>query len=167
MYVKATTNTYQNNHQVTSQCNLGNKRYRATKHHYVGGYYGGSDADSIKQDFQWAQWKMAYKSCEHLGTKSGNHRGCDRASIGPSFFKRRHRENLWSLFWRFTFGVYRRCAKYGKQDGVCKSMFLLISKDCKCQKLRRNIKIHGELVIFNFYFTCQKIEKSSFLWFWA
>jgi cathepsin C len=36
--------------EVTSQCNLGNKRYRATKHHYVGGYYGGSDADSIKQE---------------------------------------------------------------------------------------------------------------------
>jgi len=38
--------------QVTPGCaaNLGNKRYRASKHHYVGGYYGGSDADSIKQE---------------------------------------------------------------------------------------------------------------------
>jgi len=38
--------------QVTSGCqaSLGSKRYRASKHHYVGGYYGGSDADSIKQE---------------------------------------------------------------------------------------------------------------------
>jgi len=36
--------------QVTSGCDLGSKRYRASKHHYVGGYYGASDADSIKQE---------------------------------------------------------------------------------------------------------------------
>lgn len=29
---------------------MGNKRYRATRHHYVGGYYGGSDADSIRKE---------------------------------------------------------------------------------------------------------------------
>jgi cathepsin C len=36
--------------QVASDCNLGDKRYRATRHHYVGGYYGGSDADSIRTE---------------------------------------------------------------------------------------------------------------------
>jgi len=36
--------------QVTPGCNLGGKRYRATRHHYVGGYYGGSDADLIRKD---------------------------------------------------------------------------------------------------------------------
>jgi len=36
--------------QVVSDCNLGDKRYRATRHHYVGGYYGGSDADSIRTE---------------------------------------------------------------------------------------------------------------------
>jgi len=35
---------------ITPTCNLGNTRYRATQHHYVGGYYGGSDADSIKKE---------------------------------------------------------------------------------------------------------------------
>jgi len=35
---------------VTPNCNLGAARYRATQHHYVGGYYGGSDADSIKEE---------------------------------------------------------------------------------------------------------------------
>jgi cathepsin C len=35
---------------VVSSCNLGGKRYRASGHHYVGGYYGGSDADSIRQE---------------------------------------------------------------------------------------------------------------------
>eukprot|EP00427_Karlodinium_veneficum_P025751 CAMPEP_0169109910 /NCGR_PEP_ID=MMETSP1015-20121227/26218_1 /TAXON_ID=342587 /ORGANISM="Karlodinium micrum, Strain CCMP2283" /LENGTH=536 /DNA_ID=CAMNT_0009171641 /DNA_START=273 /DNA_END=1883 /DNA_ORIENTATION=+ len=36
--------------QVSSDCSLGEKRYRATRHHYVGGYYGGSDADSIRKE---------------------------------------------------------------------------------------------------------------------
>jgi cathepsin C len=36
--------------QVTAGCSMGNKRYRATRHHYVGGYYGGSDADSIRKE---------------------------------------------------------------------------------------------------------------------
>lgn len=31
-------------------CSLGAKRYRATNHHYVGGYYGGSDHEQIKQE---------------------------------------------------------------------------------------------------------------------
>lgn len=35
---------------VTKSCDLGAKRYRATNHHYVGGYYGGSDADAIRQE---------------------------------------------------------------------------------------------------------------------
>jgi cathepsin C len=35
---------------VAKSCNLGAKRYRASGHHYVGGYYGGSDADSIRQE---------------------------------------------------------------------------------------------------------------------
>merc|ERR1719345_638787 len=35
---------------VTKSCDLGNKRYRASNHHYVGGYYGGSDADSIQKE---------------------------------------------------------------------------------------------------------------------
>jgi cathepsin C len=36
--------------QVSQSCNLGDKRYRATRHHYVGGYYGGSDADLIRKE---------------------------------------------------------------------------------------------------------------------
>jgi len=36
--------------KVTSGCDLGNKRYRAHNHHYVGGYYGASDADAIRQE---------------------------------------------------------------------------------------------------------------------
>jgi len=32
------------------KCNLGGTRFRAVNHHYVGGYYGGSDAASIKQE---------------------------------------------------------------------------------------------------------------------
>jgi len=36
--------------QVDSRCQLGNQRYRATDHHYVGGYYGGSTAENIRQD---------------------------------------------------------------------------------------------------------------------
>jgi len=31
-------------------CNLGSKRYRATNHHYVGGFYGGSEHVQIKQE---------------------------------------------------------------------------------------------------------------------
>jgi len=36
--------------KVTANCDLGGKRYRAHNHHYVGGYYGGSDAESIRQE---------------------------------------------------------------------------------------------------------------------
>jgi cathepsin C len=36
--------------QVTPGCDLGSKRYRGSRHHYVGGYYGGSDANSIRKD---------------------------------------------------------------------------------------------------------------------
>jgi len=36
--------------KVTKNCDLGGKRYRAHNHHYVGGYYGASDAESIKQE---------------------------------------------------------------------------------------------------------------------
>jgi cathepsin C len=43
--------------QVLAGCDLSgsqgahaNKRYRASRHHYVGGYYGASDADSIKKE---------------------------------------------------------------------------------------------------------------------
>jgi cathepsin C len=36
--------------KVTPSCDLGNKRYRAHNHHYVGGYYGGSDADAIRKE---------------------------------------------------------------------------------------------------------------------
>jgi cathepsin C len=35
---------------ITPGCDLGSKRYRASGHHYVGGYYGGSDADSIRKE---------------------------------------------------------------------------------------------------------------------
>jgi cathepsin C len=36
--------------QSLPDCDLGEKRYRATNHHYVGGFYGGSDADAIRQE---------------------------------------------------------------------------------------------------------------------
>lgn len=36
--------------QVDSRCKLGEQRYRATNHHYVGGYYGGSTAENIRQE---------------------------------------------------------------------------------------------------------------------
>jgi cathepsin C len=36
--------------KISSDCNLGGKRYRATGHHYVGGYYGGADPDSIRKE---------------------------------------------------------------------------------------------------------------------
>jgi len=36
--------------QVTESCDLGEKRYRALHHHYVGGFYGGSSEESIKRE---------------------------------------------------------------------------------------------------------------------
>lgn len=36
--------------KISPNCDLGSKRYRAQGHHYVGGYYGGSDADAIKHE---------------------------------------------------------------------------------------------------------------------
>jgi len=36
--------------KVTPKCDLGSKRYRAHNHHYVGGYYGGSDATAIQKE---------------------------------------------------------------------------------------------------------------------
>jgi len=33
-----------------AKCDMGAKRYRALNHHYVGGYYGGSDADLIRTE---------------------------------------------------------------------------------------------------------------------
>jgi len=36
--------------KITPTCDLGHKRYRATGHHYVGGYYGGADADLIRKE---------------------------------------------------------------------------------------------------------------------
>lgn len=36
--------------QVTPACDLGEKRYRASNHRYVGGYYGGASEESIKQE---------------------------------------------------------------------------------------------------------------------
>jgi len=35
---------------VTKNCDLGAKRYRATNHHYVGGFYGGSDAEAVRRE---------------------------------------------------------------------------------------------------------------------
>lgn len=35
---------------VRHGCDLGALRHRATNHHYVGGYYGGSDSDNIKKE---------------------------------------------------------------------------------------------------------------------
>jgi len=36
--------------KVSPSCDLGNKRYRAHNHHYVGGYYGASEAEVIRQE---------------------------------------------------------------------------------------------------------------------
>jgi cathepsin C len=36
--------------QIKPGCDLGNKRYRASRHHYVGGYYGASDAENIQRE---------------------------------------------------------------------------------------------------------------------
>jgi len=36
--------------KVTANCDLGSKRYRAHNHHYIGGYYGGSDPETIRQE---------------------------------------------------------------------------------------------------------------------
>eukprot|EP00929_Paragymnodinium_shiwhaense_P094544 TRINITY_DN5514_c0_g1_i1.p1 TRINITY_DN5514_c0_g1~~TRINITY_DN5514_c0_g1_i1.p1 ORF type:complete len:602 (+),score=161.76 TRINITY_DN5514_c0_g1_i1:117-1808(+) len=36
--------------EVSANCQLGDKRYRATNHHYVGGFYGGSDEHNIKEE---------------------------------------------------------------------------------------------------------------------
>jgi cathepsin C len=36
--------------RIASNCNLGGDRYRAKNHHYVGGYYGASDAESIQKE---------------------------------------------------------------------------------------------------------------------
>jgi len=36
--------------QVLPSCDLGDRKYRASGHHYVGGYYGGSDAELIKRE---------------------------------------------------------------------------------------------------------------------
>jgi len=36
--------------RVSSNCDMGKTRHRASNHHYVGGYYGGSDADSIRKE---------------------------------------------------------------------------------------------------------------------
>jgi cathepsin C len=36
--------------KIAPGCDLGNKRYRAHNHHYVGGYYGASDAEAIRKE---------------------------------------------------------------------------------------------------------------------
>eukprot|EP00419_Tripos_fusus_P007546 CAMPEP_0172688032 /NCGR_PEP_ID=MMETSP1074-20121228/22121_1 /TAXON_ID=2916 /ORGANISM="Ceratium fusus, Strain PA161109" /LENGTH=478 /DNA_ID=CAMNT_0013507595 /DNA_START=413 /DNA_END=1849 /DNA_ORIENTATION=+ len=36
--------------QIAPSCDLGQKRYRAVNHHYVGGYYGGSAEDQIRSE---------------------------------------------------------------------------------------------------------------------
>jgi len=36
--------------RVTAECELGDQRYRAMSHHYVGGFYGGSTEESIRQE---------------------------------------------------------------------------------------------------------------------
>jgi len=36
--------------KVSHKCNLGGSRYRAVNHHYVGGYYGGGDEESIRTE---------------------------------------------------------------------------------------------------------------------
>ena len=61
-------------------------------------------------------------------------------------------------------GLYRgsigAVGTYGKtKDVVCKSMFTLNFKLWKGQKLRRNIKMHGELVFLSLAF--RKMEKPS------
>lgn len=36
--------------QVSADCDLGQKRYRAMNHHYVGGFYGGSTEEQIRNE---------------------------------------------------------------------------------------------------------------------
>ena len=51
-------------------------------------------------------------------------------------------------------GSIGKVGKHGKKTeiGVCRSIFTLNFKLRKAPKLRRNIKIHGELVVVNFHF---------------
>lgn len=66
---------------VRHNCDLGGRRHRAINHHYVGGYYGGSDADSIRKElvekgpavmsFEPSEDFMYYKSGVY---KSGPHK---------------------------------------------------------------------------------------------
>jgi len=50
--------------KTVPSCNLGSKRYRAANHHYVGGYYGGSDADSIKKELLRGPVVMSFEPSE-------------------------------------------------------------------------------------------------------
>ena len=54
--------------------------------------------------------------------------------------------------------------KYGKRNGVCKSIFTLNLKKWKRRKLRRNIESHGGLVIFNSYFPKQRKFLICMIW---
>lgn len=49
---------------ATKNCDLGAKRYRATNHHYVGGFYGGSDADAIRQELMQGPLVMSFEPQE-------------------------------------------------------------------------------------------------------
>jgi cathepsin C len=60
---------------ATKNCDLGAKRYRATNHHYVGGFYGGSDADAIRQELLRGPLVMSFEPQEDfMYYKSGVYR---------------------------------------------------------------------------------------------
>eukprot|EP00746_Dinoflagellata_sp_MGD_P004611 gnl/MRDRNA2_/MRDRNA2_108927_c0_seq1.p1 gnl/MRDRNA2_/MRDRNA2_108927_c0~~gnl/MRDRNA2_/MRDRNA2_108927_c0_seq1.p1 ORF type:complete len:686 (+),score=131.23 gnl/MRDRNA2_/MRDRNA2_108927_c0_seq1:293-2059(+) len=49
---------------LASGCDLGAKRYRASNHRYVGGYYGASDEDSIKRELMNGPVVMSFEPKE-------------------------------------------------------------------------------------------------------
>merc|ERR1719253_2345444 len=50
--------------KVAQDCEMGEKRYRATNHHYVGGFYGGGSEDAIKEELVKGPLVMSFEPKE-------------------------------------------------------------------------------------------------------
>mmetsp|Transcript_6488 Transcript_6488/g.11043 ORF Transcript_6488/g.11043 Transcript_6488/m.11043 type:complete len:579 (+) Transcript_6488:195-1931(+) len=129
--------------QVTSDCDLGEKRYRATNHHYVGGFYGGAEAELIRQElvkngplvmsFEPKEDFMYYKSGVYKSSPNKIHQEweqVDHAVLLTGYGAEKNGQPFWSLqnSWGRDWGEdgYFRMAR-GSDESGCES--IVVSAD--------------------------------------
>jgi len=128
---------------VTPDCDLGGQRYRAVNHHYVGGFYGGAEAELIRQElvnngplvmsFEPKEDFMYYKSGVYKSSPNKIHQEweqVDHAVLLTGYGAERSGQPYWSLqnSWGHDWGEagYFRMAR-GTDESGCES--IVVSAD--------------------------------------